>query len=91
MSKNENILDKHIEILQKETLTDEDIDFLLKNIPKVTFLKREDIKKIQKILELANKHKDKILKELSKYKQREKAFYEYNIENPNVISMSKKV
>jgi len=86
-----SILDKHLEILQKDALTEKDIDFLLKNIPEVSLLKKEDIKKIQKILELANKHKDKILKELSKYKQRERAFYEYNIENPNIISMSKKV
>jgi len=91
MDKFNNILDKHIEILKKETLTDEDINFLLENIPDVTLLKKGDIEKLREIIELTNKHKDQILKELSKYKQKEKAFYEYNIENPNVISISKKI
>ena len=91
MNKDENILDKHIKILQKETLTDEDMDFLIKNIPDISCLKKEDIKRLQKIIDLTNKHKNKILKELSKYKQKEKAFYEYNIETPNLVSISKKV
>jgi len=88
---NNNVLDKHLEILKKEYLTDEDIRFLVRNIPKAISLKKEDIKKIEKIIEPANRHKEKILNELSKYKLREKAFYEYNITNPNMKSISKKI
>ena len=42
---NNNVLDKHLEILKKEYLTDEDIRFLVRNIPKAISLKKEDIKK----------------------------------------------
>ncbi len=101
-----DLLNKHIEILNKEELSNKDIKFLLDTLPKILTIKdyinnKNDLNKhdllieleknIQKIIDLANRHKKQILEELSKFQNKQKAFYSYNINDFNIKSFSKKV
>ncbi len=100
----ENLLTKHLEILKKPDLNDKDIKLLLDSIKNIelyikflnkNIIEKEKLKKIldliSQIIELGNMHKNKILHELSKYNIRKQAFYSYNIENPTLKSINKKV
>jgi len=100
------LLYKHLETLKQNKLNDKDMQFLLDSLKTIetylhslkeygTLFKKEEINEIlnlmDQIISLGNAHKDRILQELSKYNIRKKAFYSYNIENPNLKSINKKV
>ncbi len=101
----ENLLKEHVKILKKKELNDKDISLLLNTLKDIQeSLKElikdnnefkdnlENVKKmIDEIIYLANKHKRKIFNELSKYNIKQKAFYSYNIQNPNLKSFNKKI
>jgi len=60
----ESILKKHLELLEKNELSLEEIRFLFKNIPSKENLSPEDKKLIDKIINLAEEHKRKLMEKI---------------------------